>query len=297
MADPTPDNLTPEELERQRRFEIALNRHGYAFQHSILSRVKALREQNLTDWFFEAAEFPVEVRGEGTRIDLLLSSSGYYYWLLAECKRVNPAFADWVFFRAPHMHAGREDDRFVAEQITADGSSGGIELRTVTTFRDRACHVAIQVKTKKDGDPAGGSGREIEDAAGQVLKGAGGTADFLGRSKQMFRGRPSVTLVPVIFTTADLYIAPLDPGDVDPVSGEVRPNSLRPVAVPYLFYQYHVSPGIKHGLPERKAPPAEPYGVLLLEFMRTITVVNAAGIDTFLREFNPDYFRTSEIKT
>jgi hypothetical protein len=51
-------------------FEKTLNSHGYGFQYRIVELVSQLRRQDdpLSAWFFEVAEFPVNI-GTGTRME------------------------------------------------------------------------------------------------------------------------------------------------------------------------------------------------------------------------------------
>ena len=72
-------------------FHKNLNRHGYGFHYRVLHEVERLYNERKSYWRFEAAEFPVEVQGHGTRIDFVLSSNSKSIYLLAECKRADPA--------------------------------------------------------------------------------------------------------------------------------------------------------------------------------------------------------------
>src|SRR5437016_2231746 len=102
-------------------FEITLNRHGYGFQYSVLKLASELYKQNQSAWFFEVAEFPVEVQQAGTRIDFILRRSnrfvgGLPLFMLAECKRANPALSNWCFARAPFTRKGGMVNCLVSER-------------------------------------------------------------------------------------------------------------------------------------------------------------------------------------
>src|SRR6266567_1778716 len=94
------------EQERRKRFAAAINRHGYAFQNAVLKRCHDLFDSGKSRWVFEAAEFPAEVNGNGTRIDFILWTHQTPYWLIAECKRVNPSLGDWIFARTQYVRRG-----------------------------------------------------------------------------------------------------------------------------------------------------------------------------------------------
>ena len=51
----------------------------------------------------------------------------------------------------------------------------------------------------------------------------------------------------------------------------------------WLLYQYHLSPGIKHSLPPLSKPPKTLGQVLDSRYIRTILVVTARGIESFLK--------------
>ena len=104
------DRSKQQEQVQSTRFEASLNQHGYGFQYSVLQTAWTFEQSNNSSFVFEVAEFPVEVQNAGTRIDFILrrskpniriSNSERPLFLVAECKRANPALADWCFVRAP----------------------------------------------------------------------------------------------------------------------------------------------------------------------------------------------------
>ena len=74
-----------------------LDQHGYGFQYAL---IRHLREKGLS-WYLQATEFPVEVGEKHTRIDFVLKYGSRNVYLVAECKRANPALSNWCFIRAP----------------------------------------------------------------------------------------------------------------------------------------------------------------------------------------------------
>jgi hypothetical protein len=93
-------------------FAKVLNRHGYGFQFSVLKKADELRKQGRSMWRLEACEFPVEVQGAGTRVDFVLERGDHGsrrrpLYMLAECKRANPALSNWCFVRAHTLIAVR----------------------------------------------------------------------------------------------------------------------------------------------------------------------------------------------
>ena len=162
------ENQLPDEEERRNRFAAAVNRHGYAFQNAILKRAHELHEARRSRWVFEASEFPAEVNGSGTRIDFVLWTHDTDYWLLAECKRVNPRLADWFFARTPYVRRNRQDEQFIAEHVheTPNGTLLAEGLSIKLPPIKLVAHRGFEVKTNQEGES--GSAREpIEEAASQ----------------------------------------------------------------------------------------------------------------------------------
>src|SRR5262245_35612150 len=83
-------------------FLKVLNSHGYGFQYSVIRLADTLYKDGKSGWRFEWAEFPVSVQGDDTRIDLVLRQGRSHYYMLGECKRVNPALGNWCFAHAPY---------------------------------------------------------------------------------------------------------------------------------------------------------------------------------------------------
>lgn len=99
-----------------------LNRHGYGFHYAVLRNAYELHANGKSRWFFEAAEFPVSVGGFDTRIDFILRSQdpSDIYWdcfLIAECKRVDPALSNWCFVRTPYVRRNHSE-RVILEKLS-----------------------------------------------------------------------------------------------------------------------------------------------------------------------------------
>lgn len=84
-------------LDLGEAYRNTLNRHGYAFQNSVIEFMRDLRQQRRSEWEFEAEEFPVRVQEMTTRIDFVFLKARPPVYLVGECKRVNPAFSNWCF--------------------------------------------------------------------------------------------------------------------------------------------------------------------------------------------------------
>src|SRR5688500_12031654 len=79
-----------------------LNTHGYGLQYAALRRVEQLNSSEETPWVFDGAEVPVVAGNIPVHIDFILRSKTQQTYLIAECKRADPATARWCFVRAPY---------------------------------------------------------------------------------------------------------------------------------------------------------------------------------------------------
>ncbi len=280
--------MTDSAISRDERvrdaFEKTLNSHGHAFHYAVIERAARLRGEGRSKWLFHAAEFPVEVRGADTRVDLILGRrNGSSFFLLAECKRANPALSDWCFVRAPYTHRARwgDTDPLMLEHAWED-DSGSMWANAKPRYAGRASyHVAVEVKTGKDGDSQGKGRGAIEDAATQIMRGLNGMVGLVSREQQLLGRHRTADFLPVIFTTANLWASESNLGSADIERGEVDLASADFGKADWLLLQYNVSEGLKHGMRPAQRPP-DLSQVLQDDYIRSIAVVSAAGIEPFL---------------
>jgi hypothetical protein len=152
-------------------------------------------------------------------------------------------------------------------------------------------HRGWESKSNEKGD-ARGAKDAIENGVGQVLTGINGLVQAIAEKKYLAGEHGNRVLFPVIFTTARLWVADADLSNADILKGEIGQSDVHWNNVPYLFYQYHLSRGIKHSLKRFAVTDESLIGglsySLLSEFIRTVAIVSASGIETFLKEFTPN---------
>jgi hypothetical protein len=222
---------------------------------------------------------------QGTRIDFVLWIHSTPWWLLAECKRVNPAYGEWLFLKARYI---RRDptytDRYIVEYTDeAPGPMGDLHFhargKQIAEIHSGFYHIGIEVKTNDAGDSRGGSLDGIEKAASQVFRGVNGMVNYLKGHRSVLGTSRQRILVPVIFTTARLYAGTVNFAEVDLPTGELDRSKLQLEEVPYLYYQYHLSPGLQHQVYSGGVPFSELSFLLQAEAIRTVAIVNAEGIN------------------
>lgn len=98
--------------------------------------------------------------------------------------------------------------------------------------------------------------------------------------------KEGVILIPAIFTTAKLYGCDCILSRADLQTGEIDITDARLVEKPWVYFQYHVSPGIRHTGAYRHTINTIA-DALDYEYVRTIPIVSAHGIKEFLQSFRP----------
>lgn len=263
-----------------------LNSHGHAFQYAVLRRGEELSRQELTSWLFEAAEFPVGAPQSIIHIDFILRSQFRDTYLVAECKRADPAKANWCFLKVPYTRRNARENELVFQEVRC-GPAIAVHARhhEVSASRIDSCHLGIEMRTSSQGDGTSGSGAAINSATTQVLRGLNGLVDYLYPSPTMsIRADQVIRFVPVIFTTAALWVVDGDLSLADLGTGRLPEDwgALKPVQ--WLWFNYNQSPSLRHQLPAPASPDhSDIPGALHAEYTRSIAVVGRDGIDTFLK--------------
>ncbi len=232
-------------------FHKLLNSHGYAFQYSVIRLAEKLAAEERSAWLFQGAEFPVVVQGADTRIDFIMSSQSLRTYMVSECKRVNPALGDWCFAQAPYTHRNTQENRLIFDSIEAralQGATARAEGRdyeftsSVTSIiTSQNYHLGFELKSNQRGDPQAGGG--IDDAIGQVLRGVNGLINYFASHQRSLRNgflshlpipRQNFTtkIVPVIFTTANLWASDVDLGAADLTTGKITHESVQLTPAP-----------------------------------------------------------------
>ena len=283
------------------RYREVLNRHGYGFQYSVIRFIENLYKGQ-PDWELEESEFPVAVRNMQTRIDFIFRKRAPLVYLVGECKRVNPAFSNWCFANSPFARPNSRSDKIILQsawaapqsRTSASGMIPDINKRMLTGVLSaeapKIYRVGLTVKSDQPGDRAGKTTDAIEDAAGQVCKGLNGFIEFFHSQRQTMPEGTKLYFLPVIFTTARLWTTDTDLASANIDIGEFEAGSVALKEANWIWYQYNISPALKHTLPVDEADHRNPFDLnraLELEFTRTIAIVSVNGIQDFLRQGFP----------
>ncbi len=265
-------------------FEQALNKHGYGFQYKVLYEIRKLAESGKTQWWPYVSEFPVEVQGSNTRVDFILRYSNKPLLILAECKRVNPALANWCFAKADIENSSRSNDLFL-ESLTMHTGALYTEIKRITDS-DRIFNIAVEGKTNEKGEKEGNSRGIIEEASTQLCRGMNGLIKYFKENNSLMEEKNTWYFWPVIFTTANLFFTRKDFGSVNINDGLLALDAKEIEKVNWLHYHYHQSKGIKHEIPS-KAQSSDLRSDIYVKYIRNITVINQLGIEEyFIKRWN-----------
>lgn len=149
----------------------------------------------------------------------------------------------------------------------------------------------FELRNRDKGEGHYGRG-QINDAVTQVLRGLNGLIEFTIQSTRKgaraflnpnANGNLYASFIPVVFTTAKLWVSDCDISDGYIESGNVDIGKEQLKEKPWLFYQYEQSPALKHSY---RAPreDSDISQILYLDYTRTIPIVNASFICDFLSQ-------------
>lgn len=259
-----------------------LGSHGYGFQYAVLRRAEELAAERRSRWVFEAAEFPVGKAESPIHIDFILRNEDSTVYLVGECKRADPAHANWCFLKAPYTRRNSSEAELVFQEVV-------YQAETLVAARPRtkhasleSTHLGFELRTGAKGEGSGGRSA-INDATTQVLRGSNGLLDHLFPEQRAYRGdRRNVVFVPVIFTTARLWVAKGDLSVADLTTGRLSEDWGELISMPWLWYTYNQSAVLRHKLPSASQGQLSLSESLHAEYARTIAIVGSDGIDKFL---------------
>jgi hypothetical protein len=272
MADQTTDGV----------FRSHVNRHGYGFQYAV---VKALTHgPGVT---VAVTEFPVTYRDRSTHIDIV-AWCGPNALFVCECKRVEPMAGYWVFARSPFTFERSHGGGWLEELLIAEPSDNENRTRTVMLSASLdAFQIGVELRLKpgngEKGEPNSSRvPRALADAITQADVGVNGLISVIANDGRLLAERRSIVMLPVIFTTAQLFTtdAPLEQSDLR--TGAMPESAF--VNRPFVWYEHNVSADLLHERPRVRASKAATLGEMLeYRHTRSMAIVNADGIQEFLK--------------
>jgi len=295
MSDHTTDEQRAKWLSRHGDpFHVAFYQHLWDNARSPSGRIP-----RMMSWKQGVLEFPVVVGGKETRIDIVFAGAlgNASLYIVGECKAVNSDHTDcWFFNRSSLMWPRGRNQQVVFETLRED-EAGPAYVMAASNAEGRAFNFgcAIRAREKRGGGRL--NMEAVEGAARQVMLGANGITQQLADQPSLrisdLRDEPA-TILPAIFTTAELRTAEYDFASVDVESGEIDVEAFSSKATDWLLYTYPGSALYAHQVerrywrrrgmrPEESTSPAPGLNEAAAEhYWRTIAVVTPAGVGPFL---------------
>lgn len=265
-----------------------LNQHGYSFHQRVIAETAKVKDKFRGRWDLFSIELPISIGERNGRIDFVLSYQPRpdLLWLMvAECKRVNPAFGRWCFAKGSYQRPSFLKSQLMVELLKLGEPihSGGHGFES----SDRIYDIGYAIKTNTTGDshPVSADKDSLEAACSQITLGLNGLLQSI-RSNAQLRDSlgpvETVTVVPVIFTTAKLSVSDIELKSADLETGELsEPPATR--EVDWLYYQYSQSPSIRHDIESLTKQDDSWERIVARSYVRSIAIVNALGIEDYIR--------------
>lgn len=272
----------------------ALNEQGFIFQEAC----KHCLEEVQTGWKVKAFEYPVSLQGNDTRVDIVLRNSDSdspELWALIECKRADPEFVYWLF-GSPGLPFGDASCSALGFSCLSTRSDEPFCIRKLVEplhFGISTYDAKNWTEVKRDSSRRISNTENIEKAFAQVLTGTAGFAEEHLEQRYKHRHTFKTFFIPIVITTAKLYVAEYKPKDVDLETGTISKEKvhLSPKGQPPEELEWML---IDYGAGENVAPSIIPEDYMCLDpgklqeeyKTRSIFVVNAKSIISFFSKLH-----------
>lgn len=264
--------------------------------------------------------FPVEyppphgaARGHESTLDVWADYRLDKKWLslLIESKKNDPRFVDWVFLPARGREggpislsgvdiqkpAGRAADIKVVRMIDIERKD-----RPLAPIANEARELRGEYEDVKRNEITRTSTKAIGDAAYQVALATHAIIDEQFRGVRALRGDANFGSVwerrlfmPVIVTTANLYVADFDPAAVDPETGAIPHKAVALTPMSWLWYLYPVPRHLQFATNDLLAFTDK--GLHFLATKLPIAVVRSSYLPEFLKNPPTDPAAWQPVKT
>lgn len=239
----------------------ALNIHGTFFQRWCERVVDTAKP-----WVAKAVEYPVAypplqhvLKSNESALDIMaeVQFSDFVLTLLIECKKDNPDLSHWIFFPASSSSTGSATMN--CRQIDIVGGTGDYPkswsmnsgFRQFAPVRGPVCPDAREVKGTyqglKNGHITKTSNADIRDAAWQIaLATQSVVTEEERRNSALIAYAPAPyhrhVIVPVIVTTAHLFVCEFDAAKVDASTGELDWADAQYAPCQQVIFEYALPP-------------------------------------------------------
>jgi hypothetical protein len=237
----------------------ALNIQGTFFERKCQNVVHQAKA-----WEIQDTNYPVYYGGAKSNLDIwaLRGKNMYQHLVLPiECKKNNPDFINWIFFRQPSHRPDFSHMQMIGVQRQSNGSNTREVSRKLQRFHhdlsiaDEARETKGDYQKIKLQDRTRTSNAAITDAATQVAIATQALMqqelNILEESSRLAdnglyrRSYSQLFIFPTIVTTAMLFLCEFQDEDVDLSTGVIAYDKPKLVPCPYLIFDYPVPPALQ----------------------------------------------------
>lgn len=278
----------PEDPSEAELVAEALNEQGYLLQLRLLALIEApAADGSHPLWRVSAVEYAVSTPdGQQTRIDLVLANvklPGAH--LAIEAKRAHPLYKRWVFFGG----AVRPSGKYFFDIARNFSKRPGEDMRCERIVEARPCIDEVytfyleSVQSRSKQGKRSSATEAIEDAFRQATAAQVGLMAKLVQFGQHMTSVPPVPtlVIPVVVTTAQLWVAAFSEGDIPLEHAMIEPGKLKLQAKDFVAVNYRLNDEISNSVRLSTCEPTNIQTDLTMQQMRTVFVVHS----THLREF------------
>jgi hypothetical protein len=278
-----------------------INQQGGLFQDACRNLLE--NSEGYTDWTVEDVEHPVSNSDGERRIDIVLRSSqradGLDLRAIVECKRVNPDRAAWVFpvqrMDLPEFEFGNFatlESTYETSGVKAPKSSAEPIRFSNPSEGPIICDTGYFAIKEKRANGRNSASQPIEEACRQALSGSYGLKNELYSQYLKQRISFRAKFIPIIVTTAPLFVAQYKHSDVDIKTGKINEDKIYfgssdPEPVEWLVVDYPAGNTID--------PNAVPDGLTTVNtgrlgrmMRRSVFIVNSGYLKQFFKILNLD---------
>jgi len=277
----------------------ALNIHGVFFERACVNLIGTA-----SNWQVISTNYPVEfpppngpMRGKESSLDIWTrrEDESHVVDAFIECKKANPEFVNWIFFERTASLDPSQPSIVRIDNVQSEGPNPTWSISTMISSVETGISVATDARevrgdytNYKKGNKTKTSNASIQEAAYQVALATRAVTSeesrLLGKAQKSPK-HPAPrwrrkSYVPVICTTAQLYIAKFDPNAVNIKSGEIDLEQATLAPTSNILFEYSLP---KH----LQLEPAKPLDALKPDITETLSrmhifVVQSESLVEFL---------------
>lgn len=262
-----------------------VNQNGYGFQNAVFQKLENLYKNKNSVWHFHASELPVHFNGRETKIDLVLQHRETRHFMVIECKRSNPAYSEWCFLKSFEYRRNYKE-KLIFNCLELENAQRHFNSVQSNFFSRHSYDISFEIKkehTKGDPNSKDKRGEVVNKSLEQLMIASNGFGDFLLNNKNILSGTEvnKVAIIPVIVTTATLWVSDDSLKNTELTTGNIDQLNIK--QVDWLYFRHYVSDSMSHSV-ARVQHLSDIGDIFEKKYIRTVAIVNVAGIEKFLEE-------------